>query len=113
MNAVILLLLVWVHFIADFVMQSDKVAKGKSGSNKLLLLHVMIYSAFLVPFGLAFAAVNMALHFATDYVSSRATSKLWQAGERHWFFVVIGADQAVHMSCLFLTYPIWGNPLWV
>jgi len=104
--------LIWLHFIADFVFQSDAVAKAKSGSNKILALHVLIYSAPFVIFGGWFALINYGLHFVTDYISSRATTKLWLAGERHWFFVVIGADQAVHMTCLFVTFQLWGNPLW-
>lgn len=107
-----LLILIWLHFIADFVFQSDKVAKAKSSDNVVLTIHVLIYSVPFLVFGLKFAMINYALHFITDYISSRATTKLWLAGERHWFFVVIGADQAVHMTCLFLTYQAWGNPIW-
>lgn len=99
-----IIVLVWVHFFADFVMQSDWMAKRKSSDNAVLATHVAIYSAFLLPFGLAFAAVNGVLHFVTDWLTSRATSKLWAANERHWFFVVIGLDQAIHMTCLILTY---------
>lgn len=105
--------LMWVHFMADFVLQSDAIAKAKSSSNKALALHVLIYSVCFLPFGLGFTLANYALHFITDYVSSRATTRLWLADERHWFFVVIGADQAVHMTCLLLTYSAWGSPLWV
>jgi hypothetical protein len=101
----ILLLLVWVHTIADFVFQTDKMAINKSSSNRWLTLHVWVYILpFMVLFGPSFAAVNFLLHWATDYVSSRMTSKLWKAGKRHAFFVVIGIDQALHMTALILTY---------
>src|SRR5882672_3322828 len=104
MNPLIIVALAWVHAFADFVMQSDKMAISKSSSNKWLLLHVGIYALCLVPFGWRFALVNFAAHFCTDWVTSRATTKLWKAGERHWFFVMIGADQALHMTALVLTY---------
>jgi hypothetical protein len=112
-----LVLLVWLHFIGDFILQSDNVAKQKSKSNLTLLLHIAQYSLpfftlaiFNDWFGLTanqavtFIYVNAALHFITDYVSSRLTSYFWQKEDRHNFFVVIGADQAIHMTCLIGTY---------
>lgn len=104
MSTAAILVIVWVHTIADFALQSDRMAINKSSSNRWLVLHVGIYAACLVPFGWQFALVNFAAHFVTDWVTSRITSKLWKAGERHWFFVVIGIDQALHFSALFLTY---------
>jgi hypothetical protein len=100
----IIVALVWVHTFADFALQSDKMAINKSSSNRWLALHVGIYATCLLPFGWKFALVNFAAHFATDWVTSRITSKLWKAGERHWFFVVIGIDQALHFTALILTY---------
>lgn len=109
-----LLWLVWLHFVADFVMQSDKVSKTKSGSNRVLLYHVALYSLPFCPFAAwyfksyavaaAFVYGNVAAHFVTDWITSRMTSKLWKAGEVHWFFVVIGADQAIHMTTLVLSF---------
>ena len=54
--------------------------------------------------GAAFAIVNAVLHFATDWCTSRVTKRLWLAEQRHWFFVVIGLDQSIHMTCLLGTY---------
>lgn len=101
-----ILLIVWLHFIGDFIFQSDEVAKRKSSENKVLFIHVVYYMVPFVIFGVVFWLVNFVFHFLTDYVSSRLTSRLYQAGERHWFFVVIGADQALHMTALFLSY-VW------
>lgn len=114
----VILLLIWLHFIADFVLQSDVMAKAKSSDDTVLIKHVVIYSATFIPFALwafgvadaaAFITMNYAGHFVTDYFTSRATTKLWIAGKRHWFFVVIGLDQAVHMTTLFATYQ-WIKP---
>lgn len=102
----IVLALVWLHFLADFVLQSDEVARGKSTSNKILLHHVCLYSIPFVFFGIVFALVNGVLHFVTDWYTSRVSSCFWKQEKRHAFFLVVGFDQAVHMSCLFLTY-IW------
>lgn len=99
-----ILILVWLHFFADFILQTDKIAIAKSSDNKALLLHVTIYTLPFLWFGAAFAVVTWLAHLATDYVSSRLTTKLYKAGERHWFFVVIGADQALHLTALFGAY---------
>jgi hypothetical protein len=107
----LVILVVWCHFISDFLFQTDKMAVSKSSSNYWLTKHVLVYSAlFLVIFGPVYAIVNFALHWITDFLSSRATTKLWKMGPdyRHWFFAVIGLDQAVHMTCLFLTLPLRG-----
>ena len=97
-------ILIWMHFIADFVFQTDSMAKNKSSSNKWLTLHVSIYTLPFFWFGGAFAVTNGIAHFITDYFSSRATSYLWQKEQRHWFFVVVGLDQAIHITTLFVTY---------
>lgn len=101
-----LVILIWMHFIADFVFQSNKVAIAKSKCNKTLLLHVIIYSVPFIWFGGLFALINGIAHFITDYFTSRATSWLYQKEERHWFFVVVGFDQAIHLTTLFVTYMI-------
>lgn len=100
----VLLALIWIHFIADFVLQSDWMAQNKSKKNWPLLVHIAVYTAPLFLFGWLFALVNGLAHFVTDWLSSRATSWLWANQKRHWFFVVIGLDQAVHMTTLVVTY---------
>jgi hypothetical protein len=110
--ALIFVAMLWAHFIGDFICQSDYHAVNKSKNSWVLAQHVMIYIipfavlGLFIPMTLAWLAVNVVLHFVTDFISSRITSKLWLANKRHWFFVTIGADQSVHFTCLFLTY-IW------
>jgi len=108
-NLGVLLALIWVHVIADFIFQTDKMALGKSTSDVILTGHVAVYTAFMVPFGPGFAVVNFFLHWITDYVSSRLTSRLYKAGKRHEFFIVIGIDQALHLTALVLTYHLFGG----
>lgn len=103
MNPIDIFILIWLHFVADFVLQSDDIAKHKSENNFWLLLHVLVYSLPFYWFGPAFALFNGAAHFVTDYFTSRATKRLWAKGDRHNFFVVIGLDQAIHMSTLIIS----------
>lgn len=102
-----ILLLVWLHFVGDFILQTDKMALNKSKEMDWLLLHCAVYAVPFLYFGLPFALVNFALHFFTDMVTSRVTSTLWKMEKRHCFFVVIGLDQAIHLSCLLLTYNLF------
>jgi hypothetical protein len=99
-----LLLIIWLHWFADFVMQTDAMAKGKSKSFGWLGYHVAVYSLFMIPLGLTFAVINGILHGVVDYFTSRESSKRWAKGEVHNFFVVIGFDQALHMTCLVGTW---------
>jgi hypothetical protein len=97
----------WIHFVSDFVLQTDQMAKSKSTSNEWLTRHVLTYGVFFfIYLGPVYAIVNCVLHWITDYFSSRASSKLWKEGRVHDFFVVIGLDQAIHMTCLILTLPL-------
>lgn len=114
-----------VHFIADFLLQSNWMALGKSKSWLPLLSHVGVYSICFVPFGLLFALLTFIFHLTTDYWTSRLTSRLWfltfvrrepcnteqwchldmDDSKRHWFFVAIGFDQLIHgVSLLWTAY---------
>ncbi len=95
--------LFWIHWIADFILQTDMMAMNKSTSLKWLASHVGVYTIPLFLFGWKFSLVNGALHFCVDFCTSRWTSYLWKKGDRHHFFVVIGLDQAIHMTCLVMT----------
>lgn len=94
---------IWIHWIADFVLQSDKMARGKSSSLKWLSIHIAVYTLPLLIFGWKYALFNGAMHWIIDLFSSKATSYLWKKQDVHNFFVVIGLDQALHMTLLVLS----------
>lgn len=95
--------LIWLHFVADFVLQNDKMAVNKSSSNLWLIAHSAVYMLPMLWFGWQFALINGVAHFATDWLTSRGTSKMWKMEEIHWFFTLIGFDQAIHVTTLVLT----------
>jgi len=109
----LILYLLFIHFVADFIAQSDWMAINKSKRWDALSLHVAVYTVILsisiwliLPWKIAliYGALNGAIHFITDAITSRITSTLWARNKRHWFFVAIGADQFLHYFALIMTY---------
>lgn len=107
--------LLFTHWFADFVLQSDYIAQNKSKSNVVLFEHVLLYIlpfailGFFIPISLLWLLTNLVAHFIIDYVTSRINSKLWAKQQIHWFFVSVGFDQFLHVATLVLTYEylIW------
>jgi hypothetical protein len=105
-------LIIGAHYFADFKFQTHWQAVNKSKSNIALGRHVLTYSLTFIPialfllgwWGLVWVILNGALHFITDYFTSRISSKKWAAQEWHDFFEIIGQDQTVHYFTLFSTY---------
>lgn len=94
-----------VHYIADFLLQTDWQAQNKSKNNQALLEHVLCYTVmFLWFYGWAFAGITFVTHFITDYITSRINTRLWAAKKVHWFFASVGLDQLIHFFTLALTY---------
>ncbi len=115
-----LLILLGVHFVGDFLLQSDWMAVQKSKRWDALALHVGIYAICFAWWGPWFVALTFITHFVTDAVTSRITSALWflplvgdgmkpnwkqveLRSTRHWFFVAIGSDQLIHATTLAYT----------
>jgi hypothetical protein len=137
MGVGIVLYIIIVHWIADFIFQAEEWAINKSKSNSHLFCHVFTYtlmfglltgfifsnpcdySAFgycvdlskLFPFlGITFIA-----HFITDYITSRIVKRKFENNEygspipNFGAFSIIGFDQVLHYTQLFLTYQFLTN----
>jgi hypothetical protein len=116
-NVWVVLGLLVTHYISDFLLQDDWMATQKSEDVQILCLHAFIYSGLfctlaacvwrvLIP-GFLYGGLNGLLHLAVDYHTSRWNKRLWQAGERHWFFCMIGLDQLLHIIMLLLTWQLF------
>lgn len=113
-----ILLIIIVHWFADFVLQTNSQAKGKSKNWKPLLQHTLNYSlcwmivgiiiypswSMFIGFTLPFTVITLVAHTITDYFTSRLNRKLWEQGRTHAFFVSVGFDQVLHYAQLFGTY---------
>lgn len=103
----------FVHWFADFVCQTHKMAINKSVSNYWLTMHVASYSiimtgASMLAFGpikgAFFGLVTFISHWITDYYTSRMSSKYFKVSDYHNGWVVVGADQWIHLACLMASY---------
>jgi hypothetical protein len=114
---IVILAILFIHWFADFVIQSDEDAKGKSTSLKHLLSHTFDYSLVwhfvmlvlilldILPIVFFwFAPITFIIHTMTDYCTSRLNSILWDKGDVHNFFVSVGFDQFLHYVQLFGTF---------
>ena len=111
------LIILFLHWVADFVFQTDKMAQGKSKNWADLLSHTVVYMGAFIPFmvitmganGILFCLITFVVHTIQDYFTSRLNSRLWKEGKIHYFFVSIGFDQFLHFSQLLLTYKLLTN----
>jgi membrane-bound metal-dependent hydrolase YbcI (DUF457 family) len=75
-------------------------ALNKSHNNKWLAIHSLVYAVLFLLMGFEYAFLAGVSHFVIDWLTSRGTSWLWKKEKRHWFFVLIGFDQAIHLTVL-------------
>lgn len=129
MSLTFILTIIFIHWVADFVLQTHEQAINKSSNNFYLTQHVLSYTftwifAFalwmaIIVYGtelngydfghtrmiLWFFPITFVAHWITDYFTSRLNSYLHKKGDIHNFFVSVGFDQVLHYVQLFGT--IW------
>lgn len=129
-NIWIVMAILLAHYLGDFVMQSHWMASNKSRSTMALLSHVVVYTLVvcvvlmfatslcedylrepdvMYAFG-NFAILTFASHLVVDYATAPVNSALYKSEAHHEFFVVVGADQVVHLGQLLLTYQFFVSP---
>lgn len=101
------ILIVVLHFIGDYILQTYEMMMYKSKSNLWLLYHATVYSlSFVIFFGWQYALLNGSLHAATDFFSSRMNNKLENCKNPKWFYTSMAFDQMIHLIALFWTYTL-------
>lgn len=114
----------FIHWVADFGLQTRYQGNNKSHNIKALLSHTITYSAcwlVLLPVlgfnAIYFVAITFVCHTITDFFTSKLTAFLWIRREyyaeifdkktdfyEHAFWAAIGGDQFLHAAQLILTY---------
>jgi fatty acid desaturase len=127
-------ILIIIHYIADFMFQTENQALGKSKSYSKLISHTFTYTVvffvllILIGFGvnlvmgykyifisLWFFLITFITHTVIDYVTSKITSKKFEKKEFYTgipnfgAFSIIGLDQVAHYATLFATYYLLTN----
>lgn len=123
-NLTTIIIVLFTHWIGDFILQTQEEAENKSKSNKYLTDHVLTYTFIWFSVGivwfisgpfrselfvvwkgglslLLFTLITFTTHWIIDYFTSRLNSKLYKKGDIHNLFVSIGFDQVLHYIQLF------------
>ena len=120
----IILTALFLHFVGDFVLQTREVATTKSKDWHALAHHCMIIWFSMIPLGVMvgggfidcvmFATVNALVHGAIDRniwkrygrridrKSDPTRNDRFEYWNDHVFYTVIGFDQFLHVSTMFL-----------
>lgn len=108
----------FLHWLGDFVLQTDYQARNKSTSDRALSEHVLTYAlVWVIPSVVGaiyfnsgalmlFPIITFIVHWITDYHTSRVNKRLWEAKKVHEFFVSVGFDQILHYLQLYLTFKL-------
>lgn len=112
----VVLFILFIHFLADFGLQTNDQAVNKSTSDYYLATHVGVYSLCwliamyvltgMMSFAFLFAFITFLAHFGTDYVTSRISKAYFGKNDYHNGFVVVGFDQLLHYIQLIGTYKL-------
>jgi len=100
-------LILFLHWIGDFCLQTRKMAEEKSSSNKWLAIHCGAYTLPLLLIDIKYAILNGFIHMGVDYVSSRMSKKFYFKNKMKEFWIVIGFDQFLHTVSLIGTYELF------
>lgn len=97
------LVLIWLHFIGDVVLQSKGLNYFKNKDISYLVHHSTLATIPFIWFGLKFVCIVWCTHIVIDYCISYMLTL--NRGKSSYSLVVTGGfDQALHLSAIFITY---------
>jgi hypothetical protein len=105
-NIVLVIWLLFAHWVADFVCQSNYIAQQKSKDVQALWIHCFVYGLVMgvLSWNFLFGCLMILFHYPVDYVTSRINADLWQQKRVHGFFVSVGFDQFLHYVIVLVTW---------
>lgn len=90
------------HFICDWVLQTDYIARNKCSSVLVMVLHsginacgTLVYILIIKPELAYLALIDLGSHYVIDMVKCRLNLK------NRAFWIGLGADQALHLLVLY------------
>ncbi len=112
--------ILFIHFVADFLIQSKSLTQNKSKNNFPEFIHIVVYSLILLipsffifkslELAWYFAILNGVLHYCVDYITSKLSSYIYKTNQIDTNFLpsgslwpIIGFDQFLHSFMLLFT----------
>lgn len=131
-NLLLIITILFNHTIADFVFQTDYMARNKSSNWRALIDHIGVYTLITTVLMLweilfipgmsgiltmlinkngwhffTWIMVNAFLHFGIDAISSRLSKYFFTKGDYLNGFIIVGFDQLLHFISLFGTISLF------
>ena len=118
------IIILGVHYFADFICQTREMATNKSSSLYWLSAHVFTYTSITtIIWFLCFILIKeppihgkiivqiflttFITHWVTDFITSILSSEAYKDNKIYKFFNIVGFDQFIHGTTLLLTYGIF------
>ena len=93
--------IIWIHFFADFLAQTPTMVEKKIELYRWMTLHCVVYALFFVYFaGWRGAVIIGVTHFMVDVFAARAVDAAHNKGQRTLANMLLGLDQAIHLTVL-------------
>lgn len=122
------LVILFAHYMADFIFQPHSIALAKAESVVALSIHIIVYTLIFfilfclygvilnefftftitmkhwIQMGISISIVNGIVHYLIDYITSKINRHFWNSSQFRNFFMMIGLDQFLHLSVLVFSY---------
>lgn len=104
----VVLLLVTMHFFADFAFQFRWLTVPHKTGPKLKVSRAFSYAMLFFIFGAQFYAGIFLSYLLVSIAMGSILDKLLDNHRFKWYYLTLGVSQMLHLQCLFLVYFIVG-----